>query len=70
MMFLDLAGDNRVIIPKDESIFLCLILNNTEFGIHIILHFIIITIQMIGSNIQQNSYISLEIIHIIQLETA
>ena len=66
--FGNLTCDNRIIIPKDESILFRLILDDAELGIHVILHFIIVPIQMIGRNVQQNCDICLEVIHVIQLE--
>ena len=47
-----------------------LILQDTQLRIHIILHLVIITVQVVGRNIQQNRNIRLEIIHIVQLEAA
>ncbi|KAA6330430.1 UDP-N-acetylmuramoylalanine--D-glutamate ligase [termite gut metagenome] len=43
--------NNRVIIPKDKRIFLCLILCDTKFRINIILHIMVVSIHVVGSNI-------------------
>ena len=42
-----------------------LVLYDTEFCIHIILHFIAVAVQMIGGDIQQNSNICLEIVAVV-----
>ena len=69
MVLSDLAGNDRVVVPEDECIFRRLVLNDAELGVHIILHLVIITVQMIGRYIQQDSYIRFEVVHVIQLET-
>ena len=68
-IFVQFSLDNRVIVPEDEGIIIFLILENTELGIHIVLHIVLVTVQMIRSNVHQDGNVSTEIIHIVQLET-
>ena len=70
MMFFELSCDDGIILPIDKGIRFCLVLHDTQFRIHIVLHLIIIPIQMIGGDVQKNGDVRLEVIHIIQLETA
>ena len=68
IIFLQLTLDDGVVIPVDKGILLCLILDNAHLSIDIVLHLEVVPIQMIGSDIQQNSNVGTEIIHIVQLE--
>ena len=70
MAFSDLTGNDRVVVPEDERIFRRLVLDYAELGVHIILHLVVITVQMIGRYIQQDSYIRFEVVHVVQLKTA
>ena len=69
-MFMQLTLDDGVVIPKDESIFRSLILYDAEFGIYIVLHFVIVSVQMVGSDVHQYGNVGMKIIHIVQLEAA
>ena len=69
-MLVQFPLDDGVIIPEDESIFRSLVLCDAEFGIHIVLHTMVVTVQMIGCDVHQHGNIGTELIHIIQLERA
>jgi len=45
-------------------------LRDAEFGIHILLHAVIVSVQMVRGNVHQNGDIGAELIHIVQLEGA
>ena len=62
--------DDRVIVPEDESVVRCLVLRNTEFGIDVVLHTMVVSVQMVRSDIHQYGDIGTEVIHIVQLERA
>ena len=62
--------DDRVIVPEDESVVRCLVLRNTEFGIDVVLHTMVVSVQMVRSDIHQYGNIGTEVIHIVQLERA
>ena len=59
-----------VVVPENEGIIICLVLDNTEFGIHVILHFKSVTVQMVWSNVHQHGDIGMELIHVVELEAA
>ncbi len=67
-MFCQFALDDRVIVPENEGIFRCLVLRDAELGVHIILHLVIITVQMIGCDVHQYGNVGAEVVHVIQLE--
>ena len=69
-VFVQFPLDNRVVIPEDKCISIGLVLDNAELGIYIVLHLISVTVQMIGRNVHQYGDISMEFVHVIQLETA
>ena len=62
--------NNRVIVPEYERVVVCLVLNDSEFSVHVVLHLVIISVQMVGRDIHQDGYIGVELIHIIKLEAA
>ena len=68
VVFLQLFLDDGVIVPVDESILRGLVLDDTHLGVHIVLHLEIISVQMVGGDIQQNSYVGTEVVHVVQLE--
>ena len=59
-----------VIVPEDESVIVGLVLDNPELGVHVILHFIAVTVQMVGSDVHQYSDVGMKFIHVVELETA
>ena len=65
---LHLAVNNRVLRPVDERVFFRLIARNTELGVNVVLELVVVSVQMIRSDIQQDGDVGLKIIHIIQLE--
>ena len=50
-VFFELPLYDRVVVPKDESVFFRLILYNPEFGVHIVLHVMVVSVQMVRSNV-------------------
>ena len=69
-MLFQLSADDGVVVPVDESIFRSLVLRDAEFGIHILLHAVIVSVQMVRGNVHQDGDIGAELIHIVQLEGA
>ena len=47
-----------------------LVLNDAHFGVGILLELIVVTVQMVGGNVQQDGDVCTEIVHIVELETA
>ena len=47
-----------------------LVARDTELGVHVVLELVVITVQMVGSDIHQDGYVGSEIVHVIQLERA
>ena len=67
-MLVQLPFDDGVIVPEDESIFRCLVLRDAEFGVHILLHAMVVAVQMVGRDVHQHGNVGAEVIHVIQLE--
>ena len=65
-----LLGDNWIILPEYERIFTRLIARDAELGGGIVLHLVIIAVQVVGRDVEQHGDISLEFIHVVELETA
>ena len=59
-----------VVVPENEGIIIRLVLDNTEFGIYVILHFESVTVQMVWSDVHQHGDIGMELIHVVELEAA
>ena len=68
MPFGDLTGYDRVIVPEDEGVIGGLVLCNTELGIDVVLHAMVVSVQMIRCDVHQYGDIGTEVIHIVQLE--
>ena len=68
MILFQLVFDDGVIVPVNESILVCLVLDNTHLGIHVVLHLEVIAVQMVWSDVQQHGNIGTEVIHIVELE--
>ena len=45
-----------------------MVLYDAHLGVHIVLHAVVITIQVVRRDIKQDGYIRVEIIHVVQLE--
>ena len=67
-MFCQFLFDDRVIVPEDEGIIGGLVLCNTELGIDVVLHAMVVAVQMIRCDVHQYGDIGTEVIHIVQLE--
>ena len=68
IVFLQLLFDDGVIVPIDEGILRSLVLDDTHLCVNIVLHLEIISVQMVGCDIQQDGNVGTEVVHIIQLE--
>ncbi len=68
VILLQLLLNDGIIVPKNETIIIGLVLKDTHLGIHIILEVIMVTIQVIGCDIKKNSYVCTEVIHVVKLE--
>ena len=66
--FLHLAVNDGVFGPVDESILCRLVTRDAELGIHVVLEFIIVAVQVVRRDVQQDGDVGFEVIHVIQLE--
>ena len=64
----NLAVNDGVLAPVDEGILARLVACDTELSIHIVLELVVVSIQVVGRDIEQNGNICLEIVAVIQLE--
>ncbi len=69
-IFMQFALDDGVIVPEDEGIVRSLVLDDAEFCIHIVLHLVIVTVQMVGGDVHQYGNVGMELVHVVQLEAA
>ncbi len=67
-MLVQLALDDGVVVPEDKSVFRCLVLGDAEFGVHIFLHTVVVTVQVVRCDVHQYGNVGTEVIHIVQLE--
>ena len=51
-----------------KSVFRCLVLGDAEFGVHIFLHTVVVTVQVVWCDVHQYGNVGTEVIHIVQLE--
>ena len=65
-----LALDNGVVVPVDEAVGRCLVLDDTHLGGGVVFKLELVTVQMVGSNVEQYGDVGVEVIHIVQLKTA
>ena len=70
VMLAQLRSDDRVVVPEDEGIVAGLVLCDAELGGGIVFHLVVIAVQVVGRDVKQHGHIGLELIHVIQLETA
>ena len=62
-------GDG-VIRIEDETVFRPEVSCDSELGLHIVFHFITISVEMVRSDVGYNRNIRVELITVVQLETA
>ena len=68
VVLLQLALDNRVVVPVDEGILDSLVLNDAHLRVHIVLHIVLVAVQMVGRDVEQHRHIGTEIVHVVELE--
>ena len=61
---------HRVVVPEYKCIFGLLVLQNTQFCVYIVLHFVSVAVEMVGGYVQKHRNIGTELIHVVKLETA
>ena len=66
----ELLCNHRVVFPIDERVVFCLVLENAELCVHIVLHLIVVAVKMVGSDVEQHGDVGFEVIHVVELETA
>ena len=66
--FLDFTVNHRITAPIDKRIFATLVTRNAHLGVDIVLELKVVAVQVVGCDIEQNSNVCTEIVHIIQLE--
>ena len=50
-VFVQFSLDDRVIVPENEGIFWSFVLEDTEFGIYLVLHVVSVTVQVVMRNV-------------------
>ena len=70
VVFLQFSRHNRIIVPEDEGIVWGLVLDDAHLRIHIVLHLEVVAVEVVGRDVHQHGDVGLEVIHVVQLETA
>ncbi len=52
-VFMQLLLNNRVVVPENECIIVGLVLDDAEFGINVVLHLVVVTVNMVRSDLHQ-----------------
>ena len=65
-----LAAQDGVVGPIDEGVRPGLVLQDAQLGVHIALHLAAVTVQVVGRDVHQHGDVSLEAVHVVELETA
>ena len=65
VVFFQFLADNGIVVPIDKCIFGLLILYNAHLGVHIVLHAILVTVQMVWGDVHQDGHVGSEIIHVV-----
>ncbi len=59
-----------VVRIKNEAVFLAEVAGDAEFGLHVVFHLVVVTVQVVGRNVGDDGDIGPEIIAVVQLEAA
>ena len=59
-----------VVVPIDEAIVWGLILDYPHFRVGVVFEFVVVSVQMVGCDVEQDGYVCAEVIHIVELEAA
>ena len=70
VILLQFLAYDGVVVPVDEGVLLCLVLDDTHFGVHIVLHLEVVAVQVVWRDVQQDGDVGTEVIHVVQLERA
>ena len=70
VIFVEFLLYHRVIVPVDERVLLCLVLQNPHLCVHIVLHAEVVAVQMVRCDVQQDGDVCPEVIHVVKLEGA
>ena len=60
-MLVQLALDDGVVVPEDKSVFRCLGFGDAEFGVHIFLHTVVVTVQVVWCDVHQYGNVGTEV---------
>ena len=61
---------HRIVIPIYEAIVFGLVLQYSHLRVYIVLHAVVVTVEMVGSDVQYNGDIGTEVVHVVKLERA
>ena len=65
---LDLLADDGVVLPIDEVVVFGLVLEDAEFGGHVVLHLVVVAVEVVGGDVHDHGDVCLELIHVFKLE--
>ena len=68
VVFLQFPLYDGVVVPVDEGILGCLVLDDSHLRVHIVLHAVLVAVQVVGRDVHQDGYVGAEVIHIVELE--
>ena len=58
----------RVIVPIDERVVFCLVLDYAHLRIDVVLHAVVITVEVVRGYVKQYGDVRAEVVHIVKLE--
>ena len=62
--WLKLPLDHRIVLPEYEGICRSHVAYDAELRVDIVLHVIIVTVQMVGRDVEHHRYVCFEVIHV------
>ena len=68
VVFVELLLDDRIVVPVDEVVIRCLVLDDAHLGIDIVLELEVVAVEVIGRDVEQNGNVGTEVVHVVELE--
>ncbi len=63
-----LGLDYGVVLPENKRVLRCLVADDAELGVDIVLHLVVVAVEMVGSDVEHHGDVGFEVVHIFELE--
>ena len=70
VIFWQFATNDGIVVPIDERIVCRHVLNDAELGVDVVLHAEVVTVEVVGGDVEQDGDVGLETVHVVELERA